>query len=313
MERERSVKIDAKNGGDQCTETTESRSCNAGACDKDCVLAEWTEWSDCSKECNGGFRKRIKDIAEPAVGDGKCPKLGVTGENLFGKREQNLPCNTQACMKKSEFLHCKAKLDVVLLLDGSGSLGASGWAATKKAGKMLAEAFGGDQQLAVLLFSGPKYWSGVRKCVGSNQAGVDMSKDCGITWVQHFDETVKAAAIVAKIDGLSWPKGGTLTSVALRTAAAELPLGRSDADSIVIVVTDGRPLFYRATGIAAKAVRTKARLLFVPVTRFAPLKYIRGWASWPPKDNIVKIDNFANLADPSTIDTIISDSCKELE
>jgi hypothetical protein len=255
----------------------------------------------------------MKDIAEPARGDGKCPKLGLTGDNLFSKREQNLPCNTQACQKASTFLHCKAKLDVVLLLDGSGSLGSSGWEATKKAGKMLSEAFGGDQRLAVLLFSGPRYWSGVRKCVGSNQAGVDMEKDCGIKWVQHFDEKVTAADVASKIEALTWPKGGTLTSVALRTAASELPLGRADAESIMIVVTDGRPLFYRATGIAAKAVRTKARLLFVPVTRFAPLKYIRGWASWPPKDNIVKIDNFANLADPSTIDTIISDSCKELE
>jgi hypothetical protein len=207
----------------------------------------------------------------------------------------------------------RGKKDVVLLLDGSGSLGESGWTATKKAGKLLAEAFGGDQRLAVLLFSGPKYWSGVAKCVGSNTAKVDMSKDCGITWVQHFDESVKAAAIAAKIEGLSWPKGGTLSSVALRTASTELGLGRDDAKSIVIMVTDGRPLFFGKTKKAARDLRKKARLMIVPVTKYAPLRAIKGWVSWPQKDNIVKIDKFDDLASTTTIDTIISDACNHVK
>ena len=40
----------------------------------------------------------------------------------------------------------------------------------------------------------------------------------------------------------------TLTSLALATAKAELALGRKDSKSIVVVITDGRPLSYRGTG-----------------------------------------------------------------
>merc|ERR1719327_767173 len=65
--------------------------------------------------------------------------------------------------------------------------------------------------------------------------------------VSHFTKDLKKVKNL--ITGLNWPRGSTLTSLALTTAKAELALGRKDARSVVVVITDGRPLSYRNTGI----------------------------------------------------------------
>jgi hypothetical protein len=49
----------------------------------------------------------------------------------------------------------------------------------------------------------------------------------------------------------------------------------------VIVFTDGRPLSFRKTTMASHMVRKVARLIWVPVTRYAPLKSIKLWVSLP--------------------------------
>ena len=64
---------------------------------------------------------------------------------------------------------CNKSLDVVLLLDGSGSLGKKGWNAEIKMAEIFVDAFGegvpqgspSPANMAVILFSGPRTWSGV--------------------------------------------------------------------------------------------------------------------------------------------------------
>merc|ERR1719420_500382 len=69
---------------------------------------------------------------------------------------------------------CKKEVDVVLLLDGSGSLGAKGFAAEKKAAERFVDAFslpGAHAEMSVIVYSGPSRWTGIRKCFKSkNQA-----------------------------------------------------------------------------------------------------------------------------------------------
>ena len=62
---------------------------------------------------------------------------------------------------------CDKELDIVLLIDGSGSLGTAGWAAEIKAAQMFVDAFnvqGTRGSMAVILYSGPRTWGGVYKC-----------------------------------------------------------------------------------------------------------------------------------------------------
>lgn len=205
---------------------------------------------------------------------------------------------------------CKQELDVVLLLDGSGSLGQAGWDAEIKAAKTFVDAFAGSgsaANLAVILYSGPRTWTGVRKCFGKNRHKVNMETDCKIKTVDHFEhDTAKVKADIGK---LTWPKGSTLTSLALLSAYSELQLGRKDAKSIVVTITDGRPLSYRATGMASRYLRKKARLVWVPVTRNAPLWRIRRWATRRWQENVVKVNNFKDLEKPDFITHLIANIC----
>merc|ERR1711957_797520 len=111
------------------------------------------------------------------------------------------------------------------------------------------------------------------------------------------------------ITGLEWPKGSTLTSLALMTAKAVLSLGRKSSQSTIVVFTDGRPLSYRRTAKASRMVRKSARLLWVPVTKYAPLKYVKKWATRRWQENVVPVKSFKELEKPDVVTHIIADIC----
>merc|ERR1719311_739323 len=288
-QRVRSVITQPQHGGVRCGETSEAEPCNMQSCDKDCVLAEWTPWGPCSKECDGGLQERFRHISEPPVGQGTCP------ESLSEERSEYLECNTQLCIpfgtSPNTPLHCGSashpvKQDIVILLDGSGSLGEAGWEAVKTAGVALANSFYKDEEagakVAVELFGGPRYWSDFHACTGHLTAGQtppDMASVCGLSWVSHF--STDSAAIASAIEGLNWPQSTTFTSGALALAANELANGRADAQSIVFVITDGRPLRRSNTRAQSRLLRKKARVVWIPVTKFAPIDDVKTWASNP--------------------------------
>jgi len=304
QQRLREVKLAMKFGGKPCGATSETKACNAQACEKDCELSAWTKWSTCSKDCDGGSQKRQKFVKHEPEGAGEC-----AGEWSV-KRLQYKKCNMVRCKVPDEDkpLPCNRSLDVILLIDGSGSLGKEGWAQEIKAAQLFVDAFtdSGKANMAVIMYSGPKTWSGVEKCTGKQETPIDPEK-CGIKMVTHFTEDMKKVKNL--INGLDWPQGSTLTSLALMTAKAELALGRKDSKATMVVITDGRPLSFRNTELAAKAVRKAARLVWVPVTKFAPLKHIKSWATRRWQENVVLVKEFDKLGKAETVTHIVADIC----
>lgn len=72
----------------------------------------------------------------------------------------------------AQTVKCKEKVDVILLLDGSGSLGQAGWDAEIKAANTFVDAFtgtGAQANMAVILYSGPSTWGGVHQCIGKSK------------------------------------------------------------------------------------------------------------------------------------------------
>merc|ERR1719217_404065 len=306
QQRLREVERVMKYGGKPCGATSESKACNAQACEKDCDLTEWTKWSYCSKDCDGGTRKRTKFVKVQPEGEGHCPG------QWSSKRLQYKACNMKRCKVDpgKEVMSCNNTLDIVFLIDGSGSLGKRGWDAEIIAAKKFVDAFSSTSakaQMALILYSGPRTWGGVGKCTGKNGGKVDMEKTCKIKTITHFTKDMKK--VKELINGLSWPSGSTLTSLALQTAKAELALGRKEAKSIVVVITDGRPLSYRNTYLASKNVRKSARLVWVPVTRYAPLKSIKSWATRRWQENVVQVKTFKDLEKPDMVNHVIANIC----
>jgi hypothetical protein len=304
QERLRDVVRAMKYNGNPCGEVSETKACNVQACEADCELADWSKWSKCSKPCDGGSRKRIRRIKTPATGSGECEALHSK------KREQYKKCNLMACPKAKTTVQCASKVDLILVLDGSGSLGKEGWAATKKAAEMIIGAMDKDQaQVAILLYSGPSNWGDVRKCFRNSK--INQEAVCKMKWVQHF--TSNTGQALSKVKFLGWPKGSTMTSLALMNALGETQLGREDAETVVAVITDGKPLSKRRTWRAAKALRKVARLMWVPVTRYAPLHMIRRMASRRWQENVILANSFKDLEKPEFVDHIIADMCPNVK
>jgi hypothetical protein len=224
-------------------------------------------------------------------------------------------------------LLCDAEVDVVVLLDGSGSLGQKGWDATVEMGKKLTGAFNNAKitnkraQVAVQLFGGPKTWGQFYRCAHNqwvnNQVQVNMETDCGITWVtpqsstnggRFTEDTAGAATAIAS---LTWPKSSTFTSMALMQAYAQLPLGRRGVQKVVVVVTDGIPISTWLTERAASMVKGHARLIWVPVTPWAPQKDLERWATAPSSQNVIRVEDFNALKKDELVDEIIRDVCSD--
>jgi len=304
--RSSSVEVQPMNGGEPCGETSETEACNIQSCSKDCDLGDWSSWSPCTKMCNTGLKYRMKPVIDAAFGQGTCAH-----EDDPDRLEFEM-CNTDPCIVgvNAPTLRCDSKVDIILALDGSGSLGPNGWNAMKEFGSMFANAMSGgesDVNLAVLLFSGPTTYEALERCTGDSGEAPNMETDCGIQWVQHFSFDTAAAATA--IEGLEWPDATTLTSAALATAEAELQYGRQDAAAVVVVVTDGHPMSPLRTFQAAQSLRQKARLMMVPVTSFAPVDQMRQWVSQPVHENLISVEDFRTLSIPDTVSDIIADMC----
>merc|ERR1740121_3467089 len=94
----RPIMVHPTSNGNSCPVQLESEECNPAACDVDCELHPWTEWSvdavgnpTCTKMCGGGQRTRIRELKAPARGHGKCPEFYDV------ERFQVKQCNTQPC------------------------------------------------------------------------------------------------------------------------------------------------------------------------------------------------------------------------
>merc|ERR1719215_229079 len=307
-ERSRGIKVEAEHDGDPCEATEETEPCAGQSCDADCELADWSDWSACSKACDSGMHRRMKKVTEPARGTGTCFEPESL-DRLEFKSCNDFPCEDIAV---NGTLSCDSKVDIVLMIDGSGSLGQFGWDKSLIAAKSIIDSLNASDdkvKVSVQLFSGPRTWDDYYLCTDNSDPNVqvDISKQCGITWVEHF--TTDTTALSEAVGKLEWPSASTLTSVALGEAEAELMYGRADANAVVICITDGWPMSAHNTRVAANKLKEKASVIWVPVGAGAPLDLINELASLPTTDHIVHVTDFQDLEKKTTINKIIADVC----
>jgi len=203
-------------------------------------------------------------------------------------------------------------MDVILLIDECPKSGAKGFKKQIEAASLLVDAFQGTgitavPEFSVIKYCGPRTWSGVSKCAGKSSKKVDMEKTCHIKNALHFTEAM--SLVKSTLLGLSFAPGTKLVALALLAAQAELTLARKTAHSVVVVFMDGAPLSFRKTGLAANVLRKKARLVWVVVAKFSPLKSIKKWATRRWQENVVRVDSAKKFGKGKYVTRIIANIC----
>jgi len=253
---------------------------------------------------------------EPAVGDGDCADIDGP------VRLQKETCNPQPCVvtASNPILKCHTKSDVVILIDGSGSVRRKGWEMQVNATRMLMQAIdpkpdGND--VSIIVYSGPKWLCDYYQCIGYGDSRwfrgrcnkKDLADlDCGVNMVSHFSTDINE--LDKNLSATPFPSRRTFTSKALAAVESELNMGQKDAVSVVIVMTDGKPEDKKATAAAAHKLNKKAKVIWVPITKNAPLKDIRSWATDP--ENVIPVEEFTDL-NAKVVNDITATACRELE
>jgi len=318
-ERLREIVMHPTPDGNPCELTLESVLCNAAPCDSDCVLSEWADWSlTCTKMCGSGQVTRVKTLVEAARGGGTCPTF------YDASRFQARPCNVQPCEYHDAVGHCLAKADVVFVIDGSGSLGPSGWDTIKATSLKLAKAMGVGAAVGAILYSGPPNSCILRRCTGRElpyycnwpwqpYASTEYTPEqCGVTWVSHLSTDLPD--VVSKMEAMRWPAQMTLTSKALKSAQIEMINSRKGVASTVIVLTDGYP--YSSEHTKANALELKgsgARLMMVPIGQaVADTSVFAEMASYPVEDNLIFAENMDVLVSSNnTVNEVLTSFCTD--
>jgi len=274
----RSINVKPKNGGQQCNTVSESRPCNTGSCDRNCKLAAWTNWSPCSVACGGGFQEKFRHVLIPTRGQGKCPNE----KNWARFRDQE--CNEQDC-NGDEI--CVAKQDLVIAIDGSGSVRETGF---KKlinfVGTLLkrykVEYYGDSAvKIGIVLFGNGIIMADgttVSPAINAHKLSFDM-------------ESVQSA-----VEALPFKKGFTNMAQAFAMAEEMFIKGsRREAHQSVMVITDGKPSFSFQTNEMVEQLEDKGILRYFVVVSETSLsdesmKNMKFWASQPWETNIVHVD-----------------------
>jgi len=282
--RTRSIQVKPKNGGANCDSVQEERACNTGSCDRDCTLEDWTEWAPCSMACDTGLTERNRKVLVPIRGQGKCPG------KRSRRRLQQKQCNTQSCVGDEI---CVAQQDLVIALDASGSLRESGFKilrgfAVNLTARYKAKYFGLDAvKMGVTLFG-----NGHLLTLPDGTTSITPA-------IQVQNLTFDHAIVRQKLAATTWQRGFTNMAQALNLADNMLTQGgRQEAQSAVLVLSDGKYSFRFQTREKARELKDKnVKVFMAPVTDFEgrELKALKRWASQPWETNYERIPGLAAL------------------
>ena len=53
--------------------------------------------------------------------------------------------------------------------------------------------------------------------------------------------------------------------------------------------------------------------MWIPVTKYAPFRQIKAWASRPVADNVLVLPDFKELVTKATLNKVIADACPVVE
>merc|ERR1719324_2050921 len=234
--------------------------------------------------CGGGEQERIRKVLIPIRGEGVCPK--VRHPDRFGEQE----CNTHDCVGDEV---CVAQQDLVLTIDGSGSLRQSGFEIVQNFAANLTTRYQSmyygveDMKIGVVYF-------------GNGQLTAQPDGTTTIAealFVQGL--TADLTLVEQKIRDMQWLRGFTNMAQGLHMADTVLgQTGREDAQSAVMVISDGKFSMEFQTAEKARELKDKNVMIFlvaITESKGDDLKTYRRFSSRPIETNFVRIPGLTAL------------------
>jgi hypothetical protein len=235
--------------------------------------------------CDGGFKEKFRHVVIPTRGFGKCPR------SISASRYRKGNCNEMRC-KGDEI--CVANQDLVIAIDGSGSVREAGFKILKKFVKTLllryeTKYFGNEAvKIGIVLFG-----NGVIMPDGKTVSPAILSRPL----------TFDMEAVETALKGLPFKKGFTNMAQAFSTAETAFIQGsRRGSQSAVMVVTDGKPSFNFMTTEMVEQLDDKGiQRYFLLINEDAlssdANKLMKTWASQPWETNLVHVPGGLALLD----------------
>lgn len=225
---------------------------------------------------------RARKVLLPIKAKGKCPQWDSS------ERLEEQACNIQPCMGDEL---CVAQQDLILALDSSGSI--------------LEEGFKTMQKFAVDLTSRyrTEYFGLEAMKIGVVLFGNGDLKEFHGNWiispalkVQELTEDLSLVRM--RIDQLTWQRGFKNLPQALSLAEVMLQQGRQDAQSAVLVLSDGQFASKHQTAEKAQELKDKnVQIFMAPIADFEgeKLDVLKEWASQPWEANYERVPGLAAL------------------
>jgi hypothetical protein len=208
-------------------------------------------------------------------------------------RHQIKKCNTQACIGDEI---CIAKQDLVIALDASGSLKEKGYEAVKNFAVNLTKRY------KAKYFGAPAIKMGVT--LFGNGKLIELNDGSGGTTIQSAIKlqplTFDLPEVGKKIAETKWQRG--FTNMAQAFSAADIMLGqggRDEAQSAVMVISDGKFSFKYQTAEKARELKDKnIQIYMAPITasQDKSLDELKKWASRPWETNYERIPGLVALS-----------------
>jgi hypothetical protein len=216
----------------------------------------------------------------PTRGFGKCPK--EDGPERWAEQE----CNTQDCVGDEI---CVAQQDLLLAIDGSGSLREGGFNTIK------------NYALNLLSKYHSQYFGHEAMKIGLIEFGNGIIMPDGVTVSPAMNVhtlSTDLGAVKTALDGMVQKKG--FTNMAQAFALAETmytAAGRQGAQSSLLVITDGKPSFQFQTNELVQQLDDKGvqRYFVVVSDNQKSVDLIKQWASAPWETNMLHVPGLAPL------------------
>lgn len=268
QERNRHVTQNPVGNGVGCPHLVDMRLCNSESCTSDCEFLQWTSWSSCSKACDAGSKSRGRGLRDE--GKASCPSAEHKDRLEFQE------CNKDACAAGNDVRCAGDPMDMVLLLDASGSMTEGGFAAIKSLSQELVRYYNPSAN-------------------GTKLSIASFAKQAtAISGLSENSNELKSSIS----SNLHWLQGpGNAASGLLRAATLMANGGRKTASSVVLMVTDGRLVDpYLARQAAERLKKSGVRLAFALVGADARnTELLKSMASLPKEDNFIKLPHFDKL------------------